>query len=180
MYGGPLNKPDADRIKLLEVDRVLREIERAYGRDLLRFVRLAQAIVGSRELAEEVVHDAFAAAIRARDGYRGPGPVDGWLWRIVVNAARRALRDGRPHAADVPLDAAVVGEAPPAPALAAVSPLVAALPERQRLVVFLRYYADLDYRAIAEVLGVTVGTVSASLSAAHAQLRTALEATADG
>ena len=35
---------------------------------------------------------------------------------------------------------------------------VAALPERQRLAVFLRYYADLDYRAIGEVLGVTDGT----------------------
>src|SRR5260221_2052400 len=48
---------------------------------------------------------------------------------------------------------------------------VAALPERQRLAVFLRYYADLDYRAIGTVLGVEVGTVSATLSAAHTTLR---------
>jgi DNA-directed RNA polymerase specialized sigma24 family protein len=37
--------------------------------------------------------------------------------------------------------------------------------------VFLRYYADLDYRTIAEVLEVELGTVSAALSAAHAALR---------
>jgi len=49
--------------------------------------------------------------------------------------------------------------------------LVAALPERQRLMVFLRYYADLDYRAIATALGVKTGTVSATLNAAHAALR---------
>jgi RNA polymerase sigma factor (sigma-70 family) len=52
---------------------------------------------------------------------------------------------------------------------------VAALPERQRLAVFLRYYADLDYRAIAQVLGIEVGTVSATLSSAHRALRRSLE-----
>jgi RNA polymerase sigma factor (sigma-70 family) len=48
---------------------------------------------------------------------------------------------------------------------------IAALPERQRLAVYLRYYADLDHRAIAAVLEVEVGTVSATLSAAHRALR---------
>jgi DNA-directed RNA polymerase specialized sigma24 family protein len=52
---------------------------------------------------------------------------------------------------------------------------VAALPERQRLAVFLRYYADLEYRAIAEILGIETGTVSATLSAAHAALRPEVE-----
>ena len=44
-------------------------------------------------------------------------------------------------------------------------------PERQRLTVFLRYYADLDYRSIAHVLDVEVGTVSATLSSAHSASR---------
>ena len=44
---------------------------------------------------------------------------------------------------------------------------VAALPERQRTALFLRYYADLDYRAIADLLGVEMGTVSATLSSAR-------------
>ena len=61
------------------------------------------------------------------------------------------------------------------PAAPHVAPLVAALPERQRLAIFLRYYADLDYRAIAEALGVEVGTVSATLAAAHAAVRKRLE-----
>ena len=52
---------------------------------------------------------------------------------------------------------------------------IAALPERQRLAVYLRYYADLDYRAIASALDVEVGTVSATLSAAHRALRRSLE-----
>jgi RNA polymerase sigma factor (sigma-70 family) len=52
---------------------------------------------------------------------------------------------------------------------------LAVLPERERLVVFLRYFADLDYRAIATALDVKVGTVSATLHAAHAALRRSLE-----
>jgi RNA polymerase sigma factor (sigma-70 family) len=52
---------------------------------------------------------------------------------------------------------------------------VAALPERQRDAIFLRYYADLEYRQIALVLGVEVGTVSATLAAAHQALRERLE-----
>src|SRR4029079_9265723 len=54
---------------------------------------------------------------------------------------------------------------------AAVRAWVAALPERQRLAVFLRYFADLDYQSIAVALEVEVGTVSATLATAHAALR---------
>ena len=53
--------------------------------------------------------------------------------------------------------------------------ILAVLPERQRLVVFLRYYADLDYRSIADVLGIEMGTVGATLSKAQQALRQALE-----
>jgi RNA polymerase sigma factor (sigma-70 family) len=49
--------------------------------------------------------------------------------------------------------------------------LVGDLPERQRLALFLRYYADLDYREIARILGTEVGTVGATLNKAHAALR---------
>jgi RNA polymerase sigma factor (sigma-70 family) len=51
-------------------------------------------------------------------------------------------------------------------------PAIGLLPDRQRLVVFLRYYADLDYRSIAEILGVARGTLAATLHAAQEQLRT--------
>jgi RNA polymerase sigma factor (sigma-70 family) len=54
---------------------------------------------------------------------------------------------------------------------ATVRAWVAALPERQRIAIFLRYFADLDYRSIATALEVEVGTVSATLGAAHATLR---------
>jgi RNA polymerase sigma factor (sigma-70 family) len=52
---------------------------------------------------------------------------------------------------------------------------LARLPERQRTAVFLRYYADLDYSAIGQALGISIGTVAATLNAAHAALRGQLE-----
>ena len=57
----------------------------------------------------------------------------------------------------------------------AAAAALASLPERQRLALFLRYYADLDYAGIAEALGISRGTVSATLHAAHANLQTKLK-----
>ena len=49
------------------------------------------------------------------------------------------------------------------------------LTDRQREIVFLHYYADLDYAAIAEALAISPGTVGATLNAARHTLRSALE-----
>lgn len=59
--------------------------------------------------------------------------------------------------------------------LLALRSAVRRLPPRQRDALFLRHYLDFDYRAIAEALGVEVGTVSASLHAARAALRDSLQ-----
>ncbi len=145
------------------------EIEALYRQQLPRFLRATAAVVGDEGLASDAVQDAFASAVKARSSFRRDVPLEAWLWRIVINAAlqvRRGLRDEVEPAADVPVEA----NGQPVEDLA-VRRWVAVLPERQRLVVFLRYFADLDYRSIAAALDVEVGTVSATLSAAHAALR---------
>jgi RNA polymerase sigma-70 factor (ECF subfamily) len=151
-------------------DPLLVEIETLYRKRFPHFVRVARAVVGDRERAVEAVQDGFANAISRRDSFRREGTIEAWVWRAVVNAARKAARrplvevhEGRSDAGD------------PATVLPEVAPLIAALPERQRLALFLRYYADLDYRAIADALDVEVGTVSATLAAAHAAVRNSLE-----
>jgi RNA polymerase sigma-70 factor (ECF subfamily) len=59
------------------------------------------------------------------------------------------------------------------PTLAAA---VRELPPQRRMAIFLRYFADLSYAEIGEVLGVAEGTVAATLSQAHQQLRAELSA----
>jgi RNA polymerase sigma-70 factor (ECF subfamily) len=155
---------------LLRRDPLLAEIERLYVTRFDHFVRVARAVVGDRERALEAVQDGFADAIRGRGSFRGSGPFEAWVWRAVVNAARKAAR--RPL---IEVGALVDDAVELPPSFPELAPLISSLPERQRLIVFLRYYADLDYRSIAATLGVEVGTVSAALSVAHATVRRAYE-----
>lgn len=145
------------------------ELERAYRAEFARFVRVATAIAGDEQSGADAVHDAFVQAVRNRHSFRGEGPLEAWLWRLVVNAAKKRI--GREQLSD-PGDIPAVHEngfGDP------VRSLVAGLPERQRLALFLRYYADLDYQSIAATLDVSPGTVGATLNAAHAALRNSLK-----
>lgn len=148
--------------------RAIEELFLRHGGD---FVRVATAITGSREAGLDAVQEGLARALAGRRSFRGSGTLEAWLWRTIVNAARNARRRARLPAG--PLDGATA----PADAerRAAVRAAVTALPERQRLALFLRYYADLDYQAIAAALGVRRGTVSATLNHAHAALRRQLD-----
>ena len=146
----------------------LEEIEAVYRREFERFLRVASSIVGDEEAGYDAVQEAFAQAIRHRRGFGRRGPLEAWLWRTVVNSARKARRPR-----SVAVEASRNGPAPDDPF--ELRGPIADLPERQRLVVFLRYYADLDYGAIADTLGIAPGTVAATLNAAHAALRRQLE-----
>ena len=66
----------------------LEEIERVYRQRLPEFRRVAAAILGNREAARDAVQEGFAIAVRKRETFRGEGPVEAWLWRVSVNAAR--------------------------------------------------------------------------------------------
>jgi RNA polymerase sigma factor (sigma-70 family) len=109
--------------------------------------------------------------VRSRDDYRGEGPLEAWVWRSVINAARQqAVHRGHTlELSDQPASANGTN-----PDESAVRKWIAALPERQRLAVFLRFYADLDYRGIASALEIELGTVSATLAAAYVSLRKSL------
>jgi RNA polymerase sigma-70 factor (ECF subfamily) len=145
----------------------LADLEALYRARFGAFVRVARAVTADDGLAADAVHDAFVAAVRKRRSFRGDGPLEAWVWRLVVNAARKRVPRYEPREPEH-VDAQQNGFGDP------VRAAIAALPERQRLTLFLRYYADLDYDAIAATLGVAPGTVGATLNAAHAALRTSL------
>jgi RNA polymerase sigma factor (sigma-70 family) len=147
----------------------LDEIEELYRSDLDRFIRVATAILGDREAARDAVQDGFAVAVRKRRQYSGRGPLAGWVWQVVINTVRNAKR--REHRT---LELTEVASSNGTSESGRLRVALAGLPERQRLVVFLHYYADLDYRTIADALGISEGTVGATLSAARAALRSSL------
>jgi RNA polymerase sigma factor (sigma-70 family) len=148
-------------------------------------LRLAAAVTGSTEEARDIVQDAFVQGYRSLDRYRGEAPVRSWMLRIVANHAKNALRSrarrrGREDRFAVldraPADADPVGQ--PVVDRAEVSGLLgmlAALPERDREVLALRFVAGLSEADTASTLGVPVGTVKSRASRALVHARELLE-----
>ena len=147
------------------------ELERLYRSGFHRYLRVAEAIAGNPDSGRDAVQEGFARALRHRSDFRGEAQISTWVWACVVNAAKAAR----------PQRESSIGEETPEPGVeegrlsSGLGNLIVLLPERQRLALFLRYYADLDYRSIAGALGVEIGTVGATLNKAHAALRRQLE-----
>jgi RNA polymerase sigma-70 factor, ECF subfamily len=152
----------------------LAAIEGIYRAHLPEFRRAAAAITGDRELACDAVQDAFARAVHRQAGFRSEGSLNGWIWRIVINTTRSQTRARRPTS---PLagDPSTSDNGHTDAATERVRSALAQLPERQRLILFLHYYADLDYATIAEAIDISTGTVGATLNTARANMRRRLE-----
>lgn len=147
------------------------DLARLYEHGYPRFVRVATAILGDPERARDAVHDTFVRAVSGLASFRGESSLETWVWRILTNACLTEKRSELGPLADP--DRAERAE-PAADEWPEVRLAVAGLPERQRTVLFLRYFADLDYEQIAATLGIERGTVAATLHAAHTKLREVL------
>jgi RNA polymerase sigma-70 factor (ECF subfamily) len=147
------------------------DIESVYRHRYTAFRQMAATIAGTPDEARDVVQDAFAEAIRKRASFRGEGPLEGWIWRIALRLAFARRRS------DPGLPLAQVGESaiPDPEADPELAEAVRQLAPRRRLVVFLRYFGDLSYAQIAEICGISEGTVAATLAQAHNELGAALE-----
>jgi RNA polymerase sigma-70 factor (ECF subfamily) len=157
-----------------QTDEALDAIEAVYRERFAGFVRLARAITGEEQAALDAVHDGFVRAVRYRSGLRDRESAPGWVCRIVLNEARKRRTAEARYEPLEPEQLEGPGENGHREG-GRLHAALAALPERQRLALFLRHYADLDYAAIAEALGVARGTVSATLHAARANLQEQLK-----
>jgi RNA polymerase sigma factor (sigma-70 family) len=143
--------------------------------------RTACVFAGSAAEAEEAAQDAFVKAWRALPRFRAGAPFRPWLLAIVANEARSRRRasgrreawTARAAAAQPPAlaapsaESAVLVRERSAELLAAI----AALPERERVVLQLRFLLDLAERDMAAVLECRPGTVKSRLSRALEHLR---------
>ena len=133
-------------------------------------LRAVLASVGDRHLAEDLVAEGFVRALMAwRTVRQHPAP-GAWVVRTALNTRISWWRRRR---REVPL-AGYDAPAPPGPQPvmdAALLAEVRRLPPRQREVIALRVFLDLDTQTTAAVLGIAPGTVGAHLSQAAATLR---------
>jgi RNA polymerase sigma factor (sigma-70 family) len=146
----------------------MEELERLYRERYFGFQAALATVTGSYDTARDAVQEGFARALANRHQFKG-GSLAAWVWKIAYNAALESRK-----AREVP------GEVEPQlvdrdrdPELAAA---LRQLSPRRRLIVFLRYFADLSYAEIAEVCDVSPGTVAATLAQAKETLAAALDA----
>jgi RNA polymerase sigma factor (sigma-70 family) len=147
-------------------------------------IAAALRIVGGREEAEDVVHDAFVAVWRKIDRFDAErGALRGWLMTVVRNRAidrvrarrssidlddadeRSLLRTGPNPTLDAALSQASAGD---------LRAAMAALPDEQRRALELAYFEGYTYREVAAMTGVPPGTANGRLRLALGKLREAL------
>jgi RNA polymerase sigma factor (sigma-70 family) len=135
--------------------------------------RTACLILGNRSDAEEAVQEAFLRAWRFRDSLATGAAFKPWLYRVVVNTCNTKLRQEIPHrdrrSGDDRLDS-VPTPGDPSGEVAFSRDVVRALqdlPLPLRVVIVLRYYADLSEREIATAIGRRPGTVKSRLHEAR-------------
>ena len=147
-------------------------IEGVFLAEHVRLVRLAVAITGSQEAAEEVVSDGFLQMWRSRNRVAGLDDPAGWVRRVVIN---RSISRRRRRATELRLQE-ILGRARERSEVSEVPDWdlwerVARLPSRQRAVVLLRVVADLTVEECARTLKCKPETVRTHYRRARARLR---------
>jgi RNA polymerase sigma-70 factor (ECF subfamily) len=148
------------------------------GASVAHLEAVARLIVRDQELARDAVQDAYIRAWRDLPGLRDPERFDAWLHRLTVNACLDAVRRRRRRPIEVDLS-------PVSPPMVADQAGLIAdrdLLERgfrqlgadQRAVLVLHYYVGLPVPALAETLGIPLGTAQSRLGRALAAMRKAL------
>jgi len=157
----------------------LRRIYGQYGDDLLT---LATNLLGRTGQAEDVLQDVFVRFIESIDSFELTGSLKGYLATCVANRARDYLRRGRRRAGE-PLEMAVAVEShqrgPLQTAVAneqrqRLTEALAGLPFEQREVVLLHLHAELKFREIAQMQGVSAKTAESRYRYAIERLRSML------
>lgn len=165
-------------------------------------LRVAMAYVHSYPSAEEVVQEAWLGVVRSLPGFEGRAQLRTWVFRILVNVARRRGRTDRRAHAELAApsvdparfrddddegfprhwrpDAAPADWGPEPVLLAAefravLERALAELPERQRAVVELRDVHGLDSEEVCELLELTPANQRVLLHRGRSRLRAALE-----
>jgi RNA polymerase sigma-70 factor (ECF subfamily) len=149
--------------------------------------RVAHRLLGHEADALDAVQEGFIKALTHLDGFQGRSTFKTWLLRVVSNAA---LDLGRQRGRRETQSLEAVGNGDSQEPLTQQDPALglhrndlrrildqalAQLPEAQRQTFVLHADAELSYREVAEVLGISIGTVMSRLYYARQKLRAHLE-----
>jgi RNA polymerase sigma-70 factor (ECF subfamily) len=160
-------------------------LEELFRRYRLLAYRVAHRLLGNEADALDAVQEGFIKALTHLDSFQGRSTFKTWLLRVVSNAAldfgrqrgrRETLSLDTPEAGDretalpVALDDPAVG-LERADLRRLLDEALATLSEAQRKTFVLHAEAELSYREVAQVLGISIGTVMSRLYYARQKLR---------
>jgi len=170
---------DAEAAKAAPAGR----IEDLYVRYAPGGFRLAYALTGDRQVAEDLLQDAFVRVVGRLGHIRSGVTFDAYLRRTIVNLTkntwrRRAVERAHAHEAAPPPQNAPSGEGAVVDRLA-VWQAILAMPLRQRTAIVLRFYEDLAEDDIAAIMGCRPGTARSLVARGMATLRESLEVATD-
>jgi len=144
-------------------------------REYPRLVGALSLYCGDAYVAEELAQEAIVRVVSDWGKVRRLAAPGAWAHRVAINLAnshfRRRLAERRAKQR-LYARAALAVHQPDTSTAVAVRQTVASLPQRQRAVIVLRFFADLSVREVADVLGCPDGTVKSLTSKALASLRT--------
>ena len=159
-------------------DPEFRDYVRSRRRALLR---TAYLLTGNAADAEDLVQSALAKTYLAWDRIADHGALDGYVRRALVNTHISWWR--RRRIVELPTDdlpdQAVADHAVTSDLQETLRRAVDRLPQRMRAAILLRFYDDMTEAEVAEVLGVSLGTVKSTVARAVAKLRIDAELLAD-
>jgi RNA polymerase sigma-70 factor (sigma-E family) len=139
--------------------------------------RTAHLLTGDVHTAQDLVQNTLAKLYLAWDRIRTSDNVDAYARRVLVNEHRSAWRrpvTRRERVTEVVPDRPTTGPEYDDGSREAVWRFVCSLPPKQRTVVVLRFYEQLTEAEIADLMGISVGTVKSQSSRALASLRAQL------
>lgn len=147
--------------------------------------RVAYRLLGREADALDAVQDGFVKALTHLNGFQGRSTFKTWLLRVVTNAALDLGRQ-RSRRETLSLDLLEGGDRENGPMLTEIDPgqgldrnelrdlvdrALRTLPEAQRRTWVLHAEGELNYREVADVLGISIGTVMSRLFYARQKLR---------
>jgi RNA polymerase sigma-70 factor (ECF subfamily) len=142
-------------------------------------LRFATRLVGNPDVAEEIVQESLARVVRAWPGFRQEARFRTWLFRIILNVFQDHLRKPAPATQIEASDEQIIDPSTPNPAITAmavelgeiVARQISTLPPRQREVLVLRVYEQLNVKEVAGLLGISEANVHSTLHVARERLR---------
>lgn len=153
---------------------------RAYGEKIYWVIR---KIVGSHEDANDLLQSSFLKVWNNLNNFRGDAKLSTWLHKIAVNESINFLNKERQRKG-------IIGENDSEYIMSVLESdpyfdgdelqlrfqkAIAALPEKQRIVFTMRYFDEMKYEEISEILGTSVGALKASYHHALKKVSSAIE-----